>query len=58
MQWCPLAGSDCGLMVWAKPWEASEVARHSLLGHGPVYVLLLLQIQCHSLGGQSLNGSI
>lgn len=38
MQWCPLAGSDCGLMVWAKPWEASEVARQSLLGHGPTFV--------------------
>lgn len=38
MQRCPLAGSECGLMVWAKPWEASEVARHSLLGHGPVCV--------------------
>lgn len=38
MQRCPLAGSNCGLMVWAKPWEASEVARQSLLGHGPVFV--------------------
>lgn len=38
MQWCPLAGSDCGLMVWAKPWEASEVAAQSLLGHGPACV--------------------
>ena len=44
MQRCPLDGSDCGLMVGAKPWEASEVARHGLLGHGPLCVLLLLQI--------------
>ncbi len=38
MQRCPLAGSDCGLMVRAKPWEASEVARQSVLGQGPVFV--------------------
>lgn len=36
MQRCPLAGSECGLMVWAKPWESSEVARQTLLGHGPM----------------------
>lgn len=38
MQQCPLAGSNCGLMVRAKPWEASEMAKQSLLGHGPVRV--------------------
>lgn len=58
MQQCPLAGCNCSLMGQAKPWEASVVARHSLLGHGPVCVLLLVHMQCHSLGGQSVNGSI
>lgn len=38
MQRCPLAGSECGLMVRAKPWEAREVARQSLVGHSPVCV--------------------
>lgn len=38
MQRCPLAGSKCGLMVRAKPWEAGEVATLGLLGHGPACV--------------------
>lgn len=55
MQQCPLAGSECGLMVRAKPWEASEVARQSLSGRSPVCGvcvrgLLLLQIPCPFFG--------
>lgn len=45
MQRCPLAGYECGSMVEAKPWEASEQARQlclrvrgSLSGHSPVSV--------------------
>lgn len=36
MQRCPLAGSECGSMFWAKPWEADEAVRNSLLGRDPV----------------------
>lgn len=58
MQRCPLAGCNCSVMVQTKSWEASEVARHSWLGDGPMCVLLLVQMQYYSLGGQILNGSI
>ncbi len=60
MQRCPLAGFECGLMVWAKPWEAGEVARQEVAGSWSCACgsQLLLQKQCHSMGGQSLNGSI